>query len=147
MRVLRPLFVLTAIAVALGASSSAGAQATPEKKTVGRGSSTLSAGIQIGNTLYLSGQLPPGSTRDSSITVQTEGTIRTIENLLKEAGFALTDVVQSTVYLADIADFAAMNAGYTKMFSADPRPTRTTVAVAGLVGGAKIEITVVAVKK
>jgi 2-iminobutanoate/2-iminopropanoate deaminase len=146
MRVFRHAFALLAVIAALGAASSAGAQATTDKKTVGRGSSTLSAGIQIGNTLYLSGQLPPGSMRDSSITVQTEATISTIKRLLEEAGFALTDVVQATVYLADIADFQAMNAGYTKMFSAEPRPTRTTLAVAGLVGGAKIEITVVAVK-
>jgi 2-iminobutanoate/2-iminopropanoate deaminase len=146
MRVFRHLFVLLVVAAAFGAASSASAQATTEKKAIGRGSATLQPGIQIGNTLYLSGQLPPNSTRDSSITVQTEGTINTIKGLLEQAGFALTDVVQATVYLADINDFQAMNAGYSKMFATEPRPTRTTVQVAGLVGGAKIEITVVAVK-
>lgn len=144
MRVLRHAVLPLAIASALIAPDFAGAQ-TVEKKAIGRASSTLSAGIQIGNTLYLSGQLPPGNTRDSSITVQTEGTINTIKGLLEQAGFTLADVVQATVYLADIGDFQAMNAGYTKMFSAEPRPTRTTVQAA-LVGGAKLEITVVAVK-
>jgi len=146
MRVFRQLLALLVVAVALGTASRAGAQATTEKKAVGRGSATLSAGIQIGNTLYLSGQLPPNNLRDSSVTVQTEGTINTIKGLLEGAGFALTDVVQATVYLADIKDFNDMNAGYTKMFSAEPRPTRTTIQAAALVGGAKLEITVVAVR-
>jgi 2-iminobutanoate/2-iminopropanoate deaminase len=147
MRVLRHAFVPLAIAAALIAPAAADAQATPpvEKKAVGRASATLTPGIVIGNTMYLSGQLPPGNTRDSSITVQTEGTINTIKGLLEQGGFTLADVVQVTVYLADIADFQAMNAGYTKMFATDPKPTRTTVQAA-LVGGAKIEITVVAVK-
>jgi 2-iminobutanoate/2-iminopropanoate deaminase len=146
MRAVRSGLALAAIVAAAGVATSASAQ-TSEKKTVGRGSATLSAGIQIGNTLYLSGQLPPGRMRDSSVTVQTEATINTIKGLLEQAGFALTDVVQATVYLADIKDFAAMNAGYSKMFAAEPRPTRTTVQVAALVNNAKLEITVVAVKK
>jgi 2-iminobutanoate/2-iminopropanoate deaminase len=147
MRVRHRILSLVVVAAAIALPSVSFAQATTEKKTVGRGSATLSAGIQIGNTLYLSGQLPPNNMRDSSVTMQTEGTINTIKGLLEQAGFALSDVVQATVYLADINDFSAMNAGYSKMFATEPRPTRTTVAVAGLVGGAKLEITVVAVKK
>ena len=58
----------------------------------------------------------------------------------------LSDVVAVTVYLADINDFNAMNGAYAGMFTTDPRPTRTTVAVAGLVGGAKLEMTMTAVK-
>lgn len=147
MRVFRHFFVLLVVAIGLGTGSRAHAQ-TIEKKPIGPSSagSMLSGGIMIGNTLYLSGQLPPRATRDSSITVQTEGTINVIKGLLEQAGMTLADVVSATVYLADIADFNAMNTGYTKMFSTDPKPTRTTVQVASLVGGAKIEITVVAVK-
>jgi 2-iminobutanoate/2-iminopropanoate deaminase len=126
----------------------AAAQQTVEKTVVGtmQANAMLAPGLMVGNTLYLSGQLPPRATRDSSVTVQTKGTLGVIRDLLQQAKLDLSDVVAVTVYLADINDFNAMNAGYTEMFTASPRPTRTTVAVAGLVGGAKLEITVTAVK-
>ena len=109
-------------------------------------SPALAPGILVGNTLYLTGVTPPRAVRDSSIAVQTEATIGNIRAVLQAAGMDLSDVVAVTVYLADISDFSAMNGAYAKLFTTDPRPTRTTVGIAGLVGGAKLEITMTAVK-
>ena len=107
----------------------------------------LTQGIMVGNTLYLSGQLAGRAARDSGIGPETKSAIRAAETILKAAGMDLSNVVSVTAYLADIADFQAFNAAYTELFTTDPRPTRTTMQVAALVGGAKVELTMVAVRK
>lgn len=113
----------------------------------GRAGSMLTSGMLVGNTLYLSGQLPGRAARDSGIGPQTKSAIAASQAILKQAGMDLPNVVAVTVYITDVADFAAMNTAYMEMFTTDPRPTRTTV-VAGLVSaGAKIEVTMVAVRK
>ena len=68
-----------------------------------------------------------------------------IDAVLKAAGMSSADVVSAQVYLTDVANFPRMNAAYTSYFS-DPRPTRTTVVVARLVGDGHVEITVTARK-
>lgn len=102
----------------------------------------FSNGIQVGDMLWIAGMEGEIS---GDITEETRTTLANIKKVLDAAGFALSDVVQITVYLKDINDFAKMNAVY-RAFFADPRPTRTTVEVARLVGDARVEITSVAVR-
>jgi len=86
-----------------------------------------------------SGELVPGGVK--------EQTLRVMENLtavLRGASLTLADVVKTTVYLADMKDFAAMNEVYGRAFGATP-PARTTIAAAGLPKGAAVEIECVAV--
>ncbi len=87
------------------------------------------------------GQLVPGG-----IAAQTRQTLESIRNILEAAGCGLEDVVSSTVYLVNMADFAAMNEVYGEFFPQDP-PARTTVGVASLPMGAAVEITCIAVLK
>ncbi|ADV81276.1 RidA family protein [Terriglobus saanensis] len=101
-----------------------------------------------GNTLYVAGQQGPddhGKVTGTDITFQTTSAIAAIEKVVKQAGYKLTDIVSVTVYITDLNDVPAMNAVYKKLMP-DPKPARATVQVAGLIGGAKIEISVVAVK-
>jgi 2-iminobutanoate/2-iminopropanoate deaminase len=106
-------------------------------------------GIVAGNTLYLAGQegtdeaskLVPGG-----ITPETKAALENIEKVVKAAGFELKDIVSVTVYLADIHDFPEMNKVY-KAFLPDPKPARATIQAAGLVNGARVEISAIAVKQ
>lgn len=102
----------------------------------------FSNGLQVGNTLYVSGTQ---GTKSDSIGAETQSCLDNIKKVLDAAGFKPSDVVQVTVYLTDVKDFPKMNAVYRQFFS-DPKPTRATVEVAGLVGGAHIEISAVAVR-
>lgn len=152
MRLARYAAVLAlAAGMATSTASSALAQATTEKKLIlppdaANKSPAIAPGILVGNTLYMSGSTPPRAVRDSSVAVQTKATITAIRATLQLAGMDLSDVVSVTVYLSDINDFQAFSTAYGEMFTTDPRPARTTVAVAGLVGGAKLELTMTAVK-
>ena len=99
-------------------------------------------GIKAGNMLFTSGQL--GGT-DPDIQVQAKGACENIKAILEAAGFDFEDVVKTTCYLTDIADFAAFNAVYGEYFVS--KPARSCFAVKELpVKGAKIEIEAVAVK-
>ena len=108
-----------------------------------------SQAVQAGDTVYVSGQLPidpaTGAFPGEDITAQTRQSLSNIQAILTEAGMAMTDVVKTTVLLADIADFAAMNEVYATFFSA-PYPARAAFQVAALPKGAKVEIEAVAVK-
>ena len=108
----------------------------------------FSDGIQVGNTLYVAGQQGTGSNGklEEGISGQTRAALETIRRVATKAGFKMSDVVAVNVYLSDINDFAAMNKVYTTFFP-DPKPTRTTVQVAALVNGAKIEISAIAARK
>lgn len=85
-----------------------------------------------------------GALVDGGIEAQTEQVLKNIEAVLKAAGSSLDDVVKTTVFLADLNDFAKMNDIYAKRFKA-PFPARSTVQVARLPRDAKIEIEVIAV--
>jgi len=102
-----------------------------------------------GNRLvFTSGQvaLDPetGELKGADIAAQTEQVLRNLAAVLKGASLELADVVKTTVYLADMADFQGMNQVYEKHFPS-PAPARTTVAAAGLPRGARVEIEAVAV--
>lgn len=102
-----------------------------------------SQAVWNGSELFCSGQTPIDPTTGKLITGDvTAQTMRVFDNLaavLAAAGLSLDHVVKCNVYLVDMADFAAMNAAYGQRFSA-PFPARTTVAVAALPLGARVEI-------
>lgn len=104
-------------------------------------------GILAGDTLYVSGQI--GRDASGNVPAEFEAEVKQVitnaEAILKEAGMTLADVVSVQVYLTDMELFQRMNAVYTAHFK-EPRPTRTTVGVAKLVGTARIEITMTAKK-
>jgi len=109
----------------------------------------FSDGYIAGNTLYVAGQQGPdaqGKVTGTDITVQTTNTIAAIERIVKKAGFQMTDITSVTVYITDLNDVPKMNEVYKKLMP-DPKPARATVQVAGLIGGAKIEISAIAVKR
>jgi 2-iminobutanoate/2-iminopropanoate deaminase len=107
-----------------------------------------SPGIRAGNLLFLSGQIPidPATSNlvEGDIAAQTEQVMRNIGALLKAAGAGFEHVVRTTVFLADMNDFAAMNAVYGR-FVVNPPPARATVQVARLPRDSRVEIDVIAV--
>ena len=98
--------------------------------------------------VFTSGQvaLDPksGELVGTETAAQTEQALRNLAAVLRGAGLTFDDVVKTTVYLVDMADFAAMNEVYARHFSAS-LPARTTVAAAGLPKGARVEIDAVAI--
>ena len=108
-----------------------------------------SQAIQAGNTIYVSGQIPidpaTGAFAGNDITTQTRQSLNNIKAILAEAGADMSNVVKTTVLLADIADFAAMNAVYAEFFTA-PFPARAAFQAAALPKNALVEIECVAVK-
>jgi len=108
----------------------------------------FSEGYVAGNTLYVAGQQGPdsqGKVTGTGITLQTTNAIAAIEKVVKKAGFELADITSVIVYVTDLNDVPKMNDVYKKLMP-DPKPARATVQVAGLIGGAKIEISAIAVK-
>ena len=107
-----------------------------------------SAGIRTGNLLFLSGSIPldpaTGQVVPGDITAQAERVMENIAALLTAAGATFGQVVKTTVFLADMNEFAAMNEVYAKYFVA-PFPARSTVQVARLPRDVRVEIEVIAV--
>lgn len=114
---------------------------------LGKAIGPYSRAVWAGNILYLSGQTgvdpASGALVSGGAGPETEQILKGLAAVLAAAGLGMGDVVKANVFLTDIKDFAAMNAVYEKHFS-DPRPARTTVAVAALPGGAHVEIEFVA---
>ncbi|WP_446743811.1 RidA family protein [Silvibacterium acidisoli] len=109
----------------------------------------FSDGYVAGKTLYVAGQQGPdenGKVTGTDITLQTTNAIAAVQKVVEKAGFKMSDIVNVTVYVTDLADVPAMNKVYIKLMP-DPKPARATVKVAGLIGDAKIEISAIAVKK
>lgn len=105
-----------------------------------------SPGVKLGDMLYLSGQLgldPATGILPDGVEAQAEQSLKNIENLLAEAGATMANVVKTTVFLADIADFARVNEVYAKHFEA-PFPARSAVQVAAIPAGGLVEIEVIA---
>ena len=100
-----------------------------------------------GHELFCSGQIPidpaTGEMVAGDISVQTERVIENLGAVLCAAGYHFADVVKTTIFLIDMNDFAAVNAVYEKYFGAT-KPARSTVAVAALPKGARIEIDCIA---
>ena len=110
----------------------------------------FSAAIQVDNTYWLSGKLGVTSeTRamtEGRVAAETHNIMRSFGELLEELGMDYHDIVRATVYLADVDGYAEMNEAYAEYFEGGDPPSRVTVAVAGLVAGAAIEISFIAVK-
>ena len=108
-----------------------------------------SQAVETDNTLYISGQLPmhPDSLEiPETIEEQTEQVMKNIGAILKDAGYDYSNVVKSTIYLADINDFQTVNGIYGSYYPQDP-PARSAFEVANLPKGAKVEIETIAVKE
>ena len=107
-----------------------------------------SQAIKANGMIYLSGQIPldPVTMQmvDGDIAVQTERVLNNLKAVLEAAGSSLERVVKTTVYLADMNDFAAMNEVYAAFFSSN-RPARSTVQAARLPRDARVEIDLIAV--
>jgi 2-iminobutanoate/2-iminopropanoate deaminase len=103
--------------------------------------------VRTGDLIFFSGQTPldpaTGKLVTGDITVQTERVFMNLEAVLHASSRTFADVVKVNVFLVDMADFAAMNAVYATKFEA-PYPARSTVAVAALPVGARVEIELVA---
>jgi 2-iminobutanoate/2-iminopropanoate deaminase len=105
-----------------------------------------SQAIRTGELVFVSGQLglkPGESEIDGSIEQQTEQIFVNLLAILEEAGTGLDRLVKTTVFLADLGDFAAMNDVYARHIGAEP-PARSTVEVAALPSGARVEIEAIA---
>ena len=121
-----------------------------EKKVVtppsGSSSKNFSPGILAGGTLYVSGQTGAKAGKyPENFEDEVKQTLANVAEVLKAAGYSFKDAVAVQVYLTDMELFQRMNAVYTSIIP-EPRPARTTVGVAKLVGTARIEITVTAHK-
>lgn len=107
-----------------------------------------SQAVIAGNILFCSGMIPvdPATNAlvENDIKVQSKQIMANIDNLLKEAGYSVDDVVKTTCFLADIKDFAAFNEIYGEYFTS--KPARSCVAVKDLPKGALAEVEVIAVK-
>lgn len=99
--------------------------------------------------VFVSGQLPidpsTGAFPEGGVTEQTRQSLSNAQAILQAAGLDLADVVKTTVFLADMGDFAAMNAVYATFFS-EPFPARSAVAVKTLPKGALVEIECIATR-
>jgi 2-iminobutanoate/2-iminopropanoate deaminase len=107
-----------------------------------------SPAIRAGNLLFLSGQVAfdpsTGALIDGDISAQTDQVMRNIGALLNAAGTDFAHVLRTTVFLADMGEFAKMNEVYAR-YVVDPPPARSTVQVARLPRDARVEIDVIAV--
>ena len=108
-----------------------------------------SQAVCVGGLVFLSGQLAidpaTGNLVEGGIQAQTEQSLKNIEAILAEADLTVDNVIKTTVFLADINDFAAMNEVYAEFFT-EPYPARAAFQAAGIPKGALVEIECVAVK-
>jgi 2-iminobutanoate/2-iminopropanoate deaminase len=106
-----------------------------------------SQGMVAAGFLFVSGQVPLDPSRgemvSGEIEEQVERVLKNLKAILESGGAGLGSVVKTTVYLADLGDFARMNEVYARFFGADP-PARSTVEVSGLPRGARVEIDAIA---
>lgn len=137
--------VLLAVLLATSSFAASKKAVQPKEFPTGR---PFSPGILVGDTLYVAGQTG-SDLKTGKIPEEFEAEVRqTLDNIglvLKEAGMTFDNAVAVQVYLTDMTLFPRMNTVYTTYFK-EPRPARTTVGVAKLVGTARIEITVTAAK-
>ena len=109
-----------------------------------------SQAVKAGGFLFCSGQvaIDPATSKlvEADVSGQTEQVLKNIGAILDAAGLDFSAVIKTTIFLADMADFAAVNTVYGSYFSAN-KPARSTVAVAGLPLGARVEIEIIALRK
>jgi len=108
---------------------------------------TYNHAVRVGDLLFCAGQIPldpaTGDLVAGDAKAQTERVLQNVQAILDDQGLTFAHVVKSTVFLTNLADFAAMNEVYAKYFTAD-FPARSTIQVAALPKGANVEIEVVA---
>lgn len=106
-----------------------------------------SQGIDTEGLVFCSGQLgldpATGDLVEGGVEAQAERALRNLQAVLDAAGATFGDVVKTTIFLVDIADFAAVNAAYAR-FMPDPPPARSTVGVAALPKGGRVEVEAIA---
>src|SRR4026208_1964135 len=103
--------------------------------------------VRIGDLLFCAGQIPldpaTGNLVSGDIKVQTDRVLETVKAILDDQKLSFSNVVKSTVFLTNLADFAGMNEVYSKYFTSD-FPARSTIQVSALPRGANVEIEVIA---
>ena len=108
-----------------------------------------SQAVEDGGFIFTTGIVPidpvTGEIFNGDVRVQTELILTNLDNLLKQAGCSLKNVVKTTVFMTDLTQFAEMNAVYSTFFKTNP-PARTTVQVAALAKGSSVEIEAIAKK-
>ena len=106
-----------------------------------------SQAIEVGNLVFCSGQIPivpeTGNIVEGGIEEQAHQALKNVSNLLEAAGLSMKDVVKTSVFLADMGDFATVNGIYAQYFS-EPYPARSAVAVKTLPKNVMIEVEVIA---
>jgi 2-iminobutanoate/2-iminopropanoate deaminase len=118
---------------------------TPKAKAIG----PYSAAIESGELVFVSGQIPldplAGKLVDGDIAAQTRQSLENVKAILAAAGLTFAHVVKTTIFLTSMGDFAAVNEVY-KSYMAEPYPARSTIAVAALPMGARVEIEMIAAR-
>jgi 2-iminobutanoate/2-iminopropanoate deaminase len=118
---------------------------TPKAKAIG----PYSAAIESGELVFVSGQIPldplTGKLVEGEIAAQTRQSLENLKTILAAAGLTFAHVVKTTIFLTSMGDFAAVNDVY-KTYMAEPYPARSTIAVAALPMGAKVEIEMIAAR-
>jgi len=118
---------------------------TPKAKTIG----PYSAAIESGELVFVSGQIPldplAGKLVEGEIAAQTKQALENVKTILAAAGLTFAHVVKTTIFLTSMQDFAAVNDVY-KSYMAEPYPARSTIAVAALPMGARVEIEMIAAR-
>lgn len=106
-----------------------------------------SQAMKVGNLVYTAGQIPldpaTGQLVEGDVTAQSERVMQNVAAILEAAGSSMDNIVKTTCFLTDLANFAAFNDVYAKHMG-DNRPARSTIQVAGLPAGAQVEVEVVA---
>lgn len=142
-----------ALGIALLAAPAALAQSGAEVVSTPNAPAAIgpySQAIRVGNTLYLAGQiaLDPATNQmiaDRSIEAETRRVLDSLKAVVEAAGFRMADIVSTTVFMADLNEFARMNAVYATYFPTNP-PARATVQAARLPRDVRIEIAAVAAR-
>ena len=123
------------------------------KRTVIKEGATIgpySPAQQVGNFLFVAGQIAmnpaTGQLENKDIEIETRQVLDNLMRIVRKAGFDSSDVISTTVYLKDIADFPKMNGIYGGCFAEGSYPARATVQVAGLAKDAHVEISAIAYK-
>ncbi len=146
---MRSLLLLALCLAASGCSSIAPRRAIIRAADAPQAIGPYSQAVRFGNMLFCSGQIAidpaTGKMTGDDVTAQTRRVMANLSSVLDEAGFSFGDVVQAQVFLADLNDYAAMNAVYAEFFPANA-PARAAVQVARLPLDARVEIMVTAVR-
>jgi 2-iminobutanoate/2-iminopropanoate deaminase len=116
---------------------------TPKAKAIG----PYSAAVESGDLVFVSGQIPldsgTGKLVEGDIAAQARQSLENLKTILGAAGLSFAHVIKTTIFLTSMGDFAAVNEVY-KTFVGEPYPARSTIAVAALPMGAKVEIEMIA---